>query len=46
MLLYLENVPLATGEQIWLQNDEALQHFGTKTMDTRTKTIQKIEKKR
>jgi hypothetical protein len=35
-LLYSEYVPLATGGQIWLQSDE---HFGRKTMDTRTKTI-------
>ena len=39
MLLYTENVPLATGGQIWIQKDEALQHFGKETMDTRTKTI-------
>jgi hypothetical protein len=36
VLLYLENVPLATG-QIWIQNDEALPRFGRETMDTRTR---------
>jgi len=39
MLLYSQNVPLARGGQIWIQNDEALQHFGIETLDTRTKTI-------
>jgi hypothetical protein len=34
MLLYSENVPLATGGQIWIQNNEALPHFGREVMDT------------